>query len=197
MLKAGILEIGDVFVVNKADLPGSDRTVQELREMLELRRDAGAGGHHGHGAAVDLDPDQDGTTDETPAWRPPVVETVAETGEGVPELLDALADHRAYLEGSGRLAEIERTRYAEEIRTLLREDLRDLLADELDARGGLSSYVEAVGARETDPYAVADELIAPFSECVERQRATETGTGESRTGNGSDDSTTENGTDKQ
>jgi LAO/AO transport system kinase len=186
MLKAGILEIADLFVVNKADLQGADRTVQELREMLGMRDGSlSVGGHHGvteqtvevDGHAADGDgagaggaSDRGGDGDEPTEWTPPIVETVANSGEGVGELLAALADHREYLMASGRLAEKARTRYAEEIRTLLREDVHELLAEEIEARGGLDEFVDAVEARETDPYAVADEILEPLEACVRERR---------------------------
>ncbi len=164
MLKAGILEIADCFVVNKADVEGADRTVQQLREMLEYGQDAGptASGHHGPEALAD----GDRTTEPTDDWRPPIVETVATRGEGIDELLDVFADHRRYLEDTGQLATVERTRYAEEIRTLLREDLGELLETEIERRGGLDAHVERVRDRETDPYSVADELLVPVRECL-------------------------------
>jgi LAO/AO transport system kinase len=170
MLKAGILEIADLFVVNKADLDGANRTVQELREMIEMRRDelAVATGHHG---TVEKTGDESGTNDatddDTLSWSPPIVETVAKRGDGLDELLSVLADHREYLVESGRLETKARDRYAAEIRTLLREDTADLLAAEIEERGGLDQFVDRVLDRETDPYAVADELLDPIEECIE------------------------------
>jgi len=173
MLKAGILEIADLFVVNKADLEGADRTVQELREMLQLRggESTKGAGHHGVGAAG-RDPADESSEDgdDGEQWEPQIIETVADRGEGVAALIDALDDHRAYLENSGEIDAKARTRYAEEIRTLLREDTRELLAEEIDARGGLDERVDAVLAREADPYAVADEIIAPLEDCVRERR---------------------------
>ncbi|MFB6354461.1 MAG: methylmalonyl Co-A mutase-associated GTPase MeaB [Halobacteriales archaeon] len=151
-LKAGILEIGDVFVVNKADLPGADRTVRDLREMVHMAGDR-VGSH------------RDG--EEGRGWTPPVVETVATEGEGVGDLLDAIDDHRAYLEDSGLLEERTRERYAEEIRTLLREDAGRLVEAELAARGGIDAYVDRILAGETTPYDVVEELIEPFERAVE------------------------------
>jgi LAO/AO transport system kinase len=178
MLKAGILEIADVFAVNKADLEGADRTVQELREMVHMRDAspmAGAAGHHGPEAfedAAGTGTAGDATDDEAAAdeWEPPIVETVANTGEGVDDFLAALSDHREWLVSSGRQAERARTRTAEEIRTLLREDAAAAVEEELEARGGLDAFVERVLARETDPYAVADELVGPLRECVRERR---------------------------
>jgi LAO/AO transport system kinase len=170
MLKAGILEIGDVFVVNKADLDGANRTVQELREMLDYR-DGGLPrtvGHRGADAAGDVHGEDDG--DETEGWEPTIVETVADRGEGVEELLDVLANHRAYLDRSGEREKQRRARYAEEIRTLVREDVNELLAAEIEHRGGIDSFVKQVRERETDPYAVADDVVGPIEECVSERR---------------------------
>jgi len=174
MLKAGILEIGDVFVVNKADLDGADRTVQQLREMLQGRSGRPDSGHHGatelagdHGEASD---DSDEEDDESETWNPPIVETVANRGEGVDDFLDALANHGEYLDRTGRREGQARERFAAEIRTLLREDANELLVDELDRRGGIEHYVDAVIERHTDPYTVVDEVLEPLRECLDERR---------------------------
>jgi len=180
MLKAGILEIADLFVVNKADLEGADRTVQELREMLHMGSGASTGGHHGVSAdapgANGEQASDEGELDEggsEPAdWDPRIVETVANTGEGVDDLLAALDAHREYLVASGELDQQVRDRYAAEVRTLLREDVHALLAEEIENRGGIDAAVDRIVARETDPYTVADEVIAPVVECV-RERSEE------------------------
>ncbi|WP_049899023.1 methylmalonyl Co-A mutase-associated GTPase MeaB [Halococcus agarilyticus] len=195
MLKAGILEIADVFVVNKADLDGADRTVQELREMLDLRGNAGSGrndqhashGHHaeaepagdgadGHagqtdGAALkqaEAEPGDDGGSDAV--WTPPIVEAVATHGEGVDAFLDAIDDHHAHLDATGEAAAKARERYAEEIRTLLREDTAALLTEEIDARGGIDDLVDGVVAGETDPYGIADDVLDPVAACLRERR---------------------------
>ncbi|WP_312909490.1 methylmalonyl Co-A mutase-associated GTPase MeaB [Natronosalvus caseinilyticus] len=186
-LKAGILEIADVFVVNKADRPGADRTVQELLEMIELGDGGGfsssGGGHHGADAmgeggssphssedSGEGEPDESheaAQPDEPDTWVPPVVETVATDGTGVDDLIEDLAHHRRYLERSGTLAERTRRRYGEEIRTLLREDVHDLLQGELERAGGVDALAEAVRTGETDPYTIADEALAPLERCLE------------------------------
>jgi len=168
MLKAGILEIGDVFVVNKADLDGSDRTVQELREMLEYR-DGATAGHHGATASHSGSDGQE-TNGKAGNWTPPIVETVAKRGDGVEEVLEVLEDHSSHLDASGERKRKTRTRYGEEIRTLVREDINDLLAAEIERRGGLESFVQRVQNRETDPYSVADELVTPIENCLESER---------------------------
>ena len=187
MLKAGILEIADLFVVNKADLDGADRTVRELREMLQLRDgEVQTGGHHGFeettvdaGDDGSAPADGDGVSDESTdgaareavePWDPPIVETVANKGEGVNDFVAALDDHRRYLVESSQIESKARTRYAEEIRTLLREDARELLANEIEARGGLDERVEAVLRRETDPYTVAEEILEPLVDCAADRR---------------------------
>ncbi|WP_224447441.1 methylmalonyl Co-A mutase-associated GTPase MeaB [Haloprofundus salilacus] len=181
MLKAGILEIGDVFVVNKADMSGASKTVADLEEMIHLQGDPTANldlGHHGAGGGFEKpevadSPETSGKNGEgsdgdgEEAWTADVVETVATSGDGVDELIETLAEHRAYLERSGRLTEKARTRYAEEIRTLLREDTGTLLEDEIARRGGMESFVDAVVERETDPYTVADELVEPLRDCLD------------------------------
>jgi LAO/AO transport system kinase len=162
MLKAGILEIGDVFVVNKADLAGADKTVQELEEMIHMGggKMRVAGGHHGFSdVEVDLG--------EGRAWDPVVVETVATQAEGVDEFLAALEDHQDYLDDSGERERKARQRVAEEIRTLLRDDAAGIVGDEVERRGGIDDLVDAVLEGETDPYSIADEVTGPLRDCVD------------------------------
>jgi len=146
MLKAGILEIGDVFVVNKADLAGSDKTVTELKNMLDMR---------------------DGEPDD---WEPEVVETVANSGEGVTAFLDVLAAHADWLDESGRREDKRYQRHAEELRNLLREDAAELIEDELAARGGVDELVERIDAGETTPYDIADSVVDPLADCLDERR---------------------------
>jgi LAO/AO transport system kinase len=179
MLKAGILEIGDVFVVNKADADGAAATVADLEEMLHLREGSTAvgGGHHGTGGGAagvhggdDADDAADAADDAAAHWTPRIVETVATEGEGVATLIDALDAHADHLRASGGLERKARSRYAEEIRQLVRADAAALLAEELDRHGGLDALAEAVCERETDPYTVADRVIDPLAECVRERR---------------------------
>ncbi|MFC4436923.1 MULTISPECIES: methylmalonyl Co-A mutase-associated GTPase MeaB [Natrialbaceae] len=172
-LKAGILEIADVFVVNKADRPGADRTVQELREMIELDSGGGFGGGGHHGA--DATSDQSGTavstreaTEDEPSdrWTTPIVETVATDGTGVETFIDELAAHQSHLVDSGTHAEKARQRYAEEIRTLLREDVHAMLESELERAGGIDDLADAVHRGETDPYTIAGDVLEPVRSCL-------------------------------
>jgi LAO/AO transport system kinase len=165
MLKAGILEIGDVFVVNKADMDGADRTVQQLREMIQQNQGDYEPEQMGHHGEVEVDVEAVAKR----AWEPRVVETIATEGTGVDDLVTALSDHRAFLEESGRLTEKVRTRYAEELWTLVREDLGELVDAEFEARGGLDAVVDDVVERETDPYTLAEEVVAPIADCVDER----------------------------
>jgi LAO/AO transport system kinase len=133
--KAGILEIGDVYVVNKADRDGADATARELNHMLSLgeRRQPGD-------------------------WRPPIVKTVASRAEGVDEVVEALDKHHAWLERTGVLRQRRRARLREEIEaiavTALRERMGDLHGDQR-----LDVLADRVVEGELDPYAAADELV--------------------------------------
>ena len=176
-LKAGILEIADVFVVNKADLEGADRTVQELREMLQVENDVNpiiSSGHHGPDTeavgTTSTGETEDGSEDDD--WTPRVVETIATTGDGLEEFLDSLDAHREFLAESGQLDEQVRLRYGEEIRTLVREDVRSLLEAEIERQGGMDAFVEDVIDRETDPYTVANRIVEPLADCLEAQDST-------------------------
>ncbi|WP_433892797.1 methylmalonyl Co-A mutase-associated GTPase MeaB [Streptomyces sp. CA-111067] len=134
--KAGILEIGDVYVVNKADRDGADSTARELNHMLGLGESRGPGD-----------------------WRPPIVKTVAARGEGIGELVEALEKHRAWMDERGVLAERRRARAAGEIETIALTALRERLAD-LHGDARLSALAAKVTEGVLDPYAAADELVA-------------------------------------
>ncbi|HEU0133073.1 MAG TPA: methylmalonyl Co-A mutase-associated GTPase MeaB [Mycobacteriales bacterium] len=133
--KAGILEVADVYVVNKADREGADNTVRDLRNMISQ----GDGPHGG--------------------WQPPIVKTVAARGEGIDELVERLDEHWAWLAESGELTRRRTARAAGEIEAIAVTALRERLGD-LHAGTALDALAEAVVAGKTDPYAAADELVA-------------------------------------
>ena len=168
LLKAGILEIGDLFVVNKADMDAAAGTVADLETMLHMDSAPAAGastGHHGPSAAG-ADP-EGGDSGDTEGWTPPVIETVATTGSGVGELRVALEDHQEYLADSGE-REGRRRRQAEtEIRRLLRADLGGLAEGILDDCGGIEAVASRVARRETDPYTVVAEVVAPLESALQ------------------------------
>jgi LAO/AO transport system kinase len=135
--KAGILEVADVFVVNKADRDGADATVRELQHMMSLnRREVGG-----------------------PSWRPPVVRTVASAGTGIDDLVGALDDHRAWMADHDRLGEGTRRRARAEIEAIALADLRARIR-ELSGRAALGELAGRVVAGELDPYAAADEVVS-------------------------------------
>jgi LAO/AO transport system kinase len=160
-IKAGVLEIADVFAVNKADREGADRTVRDLQTMLELRRTVSGrpldhdAHHRFHGAPAPA-PALD---DEL--WEPPIVRTVAVRDEGTAELAAAVDAHRARLERTGerRVRDAARARAA--FVAVLRERLVAGALARLEAElGRLDAVAERIAAREADPYALADELAA-------------------------------------
>ena len=175
MLKAGILEIGDVFVVNKADKRGADRTVMELEAMLEEGTE-GSRGHHGAaGDRVD-DAADDGEGEGSAAtprdadgdrWQPPVLETVATEDRGVEAVVDALDGHRRHLERTDTLADRRSRRYAEELRHHLEDGVARVVEQCLDDAGGIEALADRMAERDADPYTIRDELLGPVEDCVE------------------------------
>ena len=131
--KAGILEIADIFVVNKADRDGADQTARELRQMQTLSPKVPGG------------------------WNPPVLKTVAAKGEGIPELVDAIAKHREWQESSGALDERRRQRAEREIEAIAMAAVREQWAG-LRGDARLSELATAVADGELDPYSAADRL---------------------------------------
>ncbi|MGH8920992.1 MAG: methylmalonyl Co-A mutase-associated GTPase MeaB, partial [Actinomycetes bacterium] len=141
--KAGILEVADVFVVNKADRDGADQAVRNLKYMISLGRRDKAG----------------------PSWRPPIVQTVATKAEGVDDLVGAIAAHRDWMLGHGELAARRQRRAEAEIEAIALAQLRAKLGDVRRGSAGphplgLSGLAKQVVLGELDPYRAADELIA-------------------------------------
>lgn len=133
-MKAGLLEIGDIFVVNKADRPGADHLVNELRAMLELR-----------------------PRDEW--WQVPVLTTVAVNNTGIEELCRQIAGHREAMEKSGRLDERRRQRRRQEFLGMVERRLALEVLRLVESDGRLAKYLEMVEAGEVDPYSAADEVL--------------------------------------
>jgi LAO/AO transport system kinase len=134
--KAGILEIGDVFVVNKADREGADATVRDIRHMISL-----------------------GDRTEPHLWRPPVLKTVAQKGEGVEEVMEALDKHVAWMEETGTLRERRVRRAGDEIESIALQQLRAKMGD-LRHGNGVDELAAQVVDGTTDPYAAADQVVA-------------------------------------
>ena len=137
--KAGILEIGDLYVVNKADRDGADQVRRDLRSMLALAQTPEGG------------------------WKPPIVKTVAQKGEGLDEVVNEIEHHRAWLESSGELARRRTRRARDEIEAIAVTALRRRWGD-VHGRSELDELATAVVAGDTDPYAAADTLLATFAD---------------------------------
>ena len=136
--KAGILEVADVFVVNKSDRDGAEQTARDLKHMISLgrREIAGVG------------------------WRPPVVPTVASTGSGIDELVAAIESHRDWLTDHGQLEARRIRRAGEEIEAIALRALRARLGEPGGGGAALDRLAKRVVAGELDPYAAADDWCA-------------------------------------
>jgi len=139
MLKAGIIEIGDIFVINKSDLEGSHRVVEGLMSVLEFNQ-------------------------EKKGWRPPIVQTVAVANKGITELVEAIQNHLDYLRGSNLLNERESRRIENELINLVNEQVYEKIA-EGDMRGeeNLRTMVLKVLSKQLDPYSAAHRLMASLN----------------------------------
>jgi len=151
-IKAGILEIADILVVNKADRPGVENTVRSLRAMLDLGHRAERVFHHGRLIQVAALPD------ENTAWQPPIIQTVATDTTGITDLITKIADHRAYLQASGTLAVREQARIEAEITERLREALLSQLLKHADS-AALAALIERVTRRDLDPASAVYALL--------------------------------------
>jgi LAO/AO transport system kinase len=159
-IKAGILEVADVFAINKADREGVDRTERELRAMLELRDPGRHAGEHDEAHRFAPAAPAPLTTDD-PAWGPPIVRTVAVRGTGVDELVKAVDRHRVHLETTGTLAIREAVRARTEFLALLRERVLASALRRLEREEGqLDELAARIARREADPYALAEDVAA-------------------------------------
>ncbi len=136
-IKAGIPEIADIFVVNKADREGADKTVLALQMMLDLNLSSRSGGAE---------------------WLPPIHKTIALSGEGVGAVVEAVEGHLAYLRESGEFQRRERERAAAELENILRHELMRGLFERVE-RGLLEEFVDRIVRRELDPYSAAEKLV--------------------------------------
>ena len=131
--KAGILEIADVFVVNKSDRPGAQEAVRDLMHMLHL------------GPKLD--------------WAPPVVKTSTQANEGIEDLWDAIEGHRKHLESNGELERRRRARILGEVEEMVSVRLKHRVAGLLE-EGALEAVADDLVGRKVDPYQAADMLVS-------------------------------------
>lgn len=154
-IKAGILEIADILVVNKADRPGAANTVKALRMMLHLGGEMSMR-HHGELVTVAA---VDGATAPAGAWHVKVYETVAPDGQGVPELVAAIQAHYDHLQASGEWLVREKDRSRQDIAQLLQAHFMEQLALAVPA-ADREALIAAVARREVDPYTAVARLFA-------------------------------------
>lgn len=133
-IKAGILEIGDVFAINKADRDGCDRLNVEIEMMLDL-----------DSKKVD--------------WRPPIQRTIASKDEGVDELAELLDEHFEYLKESGELDVRREQRIRNEVLTMIQEEIGRFVRENVTEMEGFDNMIVGIKNRETDPYTVVDDIM--------------------------------------
>ena len=138
-IKAGIMEIADIFVVNKCDRDGADKTAAEVNSMLDL----------GHG--------------QNPNWRPPVVMTSTLDGRGIPELLAAIDKHREFANSSGDFAKRRAQQLNAEVTETVEHYLRVMLWNKVRANGEMTKLLKDAADRKTNPYDVARRVLSVFN----------------------------------
>lgn len=162
-MKAGLMEIADIFVVNKADRPGADRLVKEIRQALHLRagsalKDVPA--HHG----VDLKRVMQKERNESPPvgdddWSIPVLSTTAHSGEGVDKLLETVDRHRQWLQDSGQLEVRRRARARGRVQDVVNRELQRTAWRREETVAALEAGVEQIRTRDETPYSVARGIL--------------------------------------
>lgn len=159
-IKAGILEVADILVLNKADRPGAEKTFKALRAMLHMGGRSGRRftemRHHGDLIAVEIPEGEQ--TDKSDDWEVPILETIATEGKGIKAVADCIEDHEAYLRNSDEWQERELARSRQEINQLLQARFMEQLAKEI-SRSERNKVVLAVAERRLDPYSAVDELF--------------------------------------
>ncbi len=134
-IKAGILEIGDLFTINKADRDGTDKLNIEIEMMLELNPD-----HVG--------------------WRPPINRTIASKGIGIEEVVNSIEEHKKYLEETGKLADIRKKRTKSEVTAMLNDRVNRYIDEKVISTKEFDDQIMAMQTREIEPYSVVDEIVA-------------------------------------
>lgn len=137
--KAGITEIADIFVVNKADREGADRAAMALQMIVDL-------GHRSH------------LSSQAPGWQPPIHKTIALRGEGIDAVVEAIEKHTAYLRESGNLQQRERERVEQELRSIITQEMARSFFERLD-EAQFDGLVDGIIRRELDPYSAAILLL--------------------------------------
>ena len=163
VLKAGVMEIADIYVVNKADRSGADKLRQEIEVMLGIRQGnalVNVKAHHGRPIAKAGHPERS----EGSPWNPPVLATVAVKAEGIPEMIVAIEKHALYLKYSGDLERRRRARLERHTREVVDRQLRQRIWHDGGGEERLAEGMEQVARGEVTPYQVAREIIAELNE---------------------------------
>jgi GTPase len=173
-LKAGVMEIADVFVVNKADRPGADRLRNDVELMLGLRKGASYSNmpaHHG----IDLKrvmsnparvAREDARAESPESWTPPVLSAIAVKNEGIAAIRESLDKHFSYLEKSGKLRERRRERIVERVIEVVEKRMRERLLGDAETVSWIKGRVDELESGKVTPYAVADDLLKSFGHLV-------------------------------
>jgi len=136
-MKAGIMEIADIFVVNKADMAGADRTCSEISMMLDLSG--------------------------VKQWRPPVVRTSTLDGSGIKEMFAAIERHRLFLEESGQLQKVREVRVRRDVLDLIEDKIKNTVWEQVSGSENFELIINQIMSRETDPYSAANQLLGSIS----------------------------------
>jgi LAO/AO transport system kinase len=132
-IKAGIMEIGDIFAVNKSDLMGSQRTATEIKMMLDL--------------SENLD------------RRPPIVMVTANRNENIDKLVEEIDSHLEYMDESGNLEKRRRNNFEDELINLVELEIKKLIKEKTESDGGIKKYADQLLSRDVDPYSIRDEIL--------------------------------------
>jgi LAO/AO transport system kinase len=160
-IKAGILEIADIFTVNKADREGVENTVMALQMLLDLDHASRPILHHSIIMGTEAsrnESDSDLAPSQEQGWRPPILKTVALHSEGIEAVIEAIEAHLAYLKESQTLHRRERARIESELNDILPQELMRRLLSRVREEE-MNELIERIGLRELDPYSAARELI--------------------------------------
>jgi LAO/AO transport system kinase len=175
-LKAGVMEVADIFVVNKADRPGADRLRNDVELMLGLRKGVSFGNvpaHHG----VDLKrmnparaARETAAAENPTTWTPPVLSAVATRQEGIGDIIAALDRHFAYLQNTGTLRARRRERMRERVMDVVETKVRDRLWKDSNTMTWLEEQLPSVEEGRSTPFAVADQLLRQRGELVRGEK---------------------------
>ena len=173
-LKAGLMEIADLFVVNKADRPGAERVRNDIELMLGMRHGLAieSAGHHGVDLKAIANPGkaarEAARKEDTTTWTPPVILTVAHKGDGVPDLVGSLDRHQRYLEEGGELQERRRRRLREQVMDVAEFRLRRRLWNDSQVLEFIDAVIPRIERGEVSPYGIADELLSKGAPAIAR-----------------------------